>query len=75
MAEIKVEYPFIDFNGNKRENLIKYYAEDTEGNKYYIKQLQTGIEYSEAVDVYPSKYTYIPTDKKVQVDQTTIQGE
>ena len=66
MAEIKVQYPFIDGNKNKRENLIKYYAEDKEGNKYYIKQIQTGLEYAEAVDIYPSKYTYIPTAKKIE---------
>lgn len=69
MSEIKVQYPFIDEDGNKRDNLIKYYAEDKEGNKYYVKQLQTGIEYAEAVDVYPSRYTYVPTDKKVETEE------
>ena len=67
MAEIKVQYPFIDINGNKHVNLIKHYAEDKEGNKYYIKQIETGIEYSEAVDVYPSRYKYIATDKKIEI--------
>ena len=77
MAEIKTQYPFIDSDGNKRHNLIKYYAEDKEGNKYYINQVETGIEYSEAVDVYPSRYTYVPTDKKIEVEtpEENKQGE
>ena len=66
MAEIKVEYPFVDSNGNKKDNLIKYYAEDKEGIKYYIKQVETGIIYDSAVDVYPSRYTYVPTNKKIE---------
>lgn len=66
MAEIKVEYPFVDSNGNKKCNLIKYYAEDKDGIKYCIKQVETGIIYDSAVDVYPSRYTYVPTNKKIE---------
>lgn len=75
MSEIKTRYPYIDFSGEKRENLIKHYAEDKEGNKYYIKQVETGIEYSEAVDVYPSRYTYVPTDKKIETIEEKQQIE
>lgn len=75
MSEIKTQYPYIDFSGEKRENLIKHYAEDKEGNKYYIKQVETGIEYSEAVDVYPSRYTYVPTDKKIETIEEKQQIE
>lgn len=46
--------------------LIKHWAEDEQGVKYYIKQVETGIEYSEAVDVLPCRYTYIVTDKPVE---------
>lgn len=66
MSKLKVQYPFIDFDGSERSNLIKHYAEDENGNKYYIKQVETGIEYSEAIDVYPCRYTYKATDKKVE---------
>ena len=58
MVELKTE--IID------EKFIKHYAEDEQGNKYYIKQVETGIEYEEAIDVLPCKYTYIVTDKKIE---------
>lgn len=45
---------------------IRHYAEDEQGIKYYIKQVETGIEYSEAVDLIPCRYTYVVTDKKVE---------
>lgn len=58
MIELKIEV--LD------NDLIKHYAEDSEGNKYYIKQVETGIEYAEAIDVIPCKYVYIATDKKIE---------
>lgn len=50
-------------------NLIKHYAEDSQGNKYYIKQVETGIEYEEAIDVIPCRYTYVVTNKKIEENQ------
>ena len=47
-------------------NLIKHYAEDSQGNKYYILQVETGIIYPEAIDVIPCRYTYVVTDKKIE---------
>lgn len=38
-------------------------------NKYYIIQVETGIEYAEAVDLYPCKYTYRATDKPLISDE------
>lgn len=67
---VKTQYPYIDESGNEKSNLIKHYAEDENGNKYYIKQVETDIEYSEAVDVYPCRYTYIATDKKVDSENS-----
>lgn len=52
-----------------KEKLIRHYAEDEQGNKYYIKQVETGIEYPEAVDVIPCRYTYVVTDKKIEENQ------
>lgn len=66
MSILKTQYPFIDMNGSKREDLIKHYAEDEQGNKYYIRQNETELVYSEAVDVYPSKYTYTALDEKIE---------
>ena len=44
--------------------LVKTYSDS---NKYII-QNETGIEYSEAVDI-PNKYTYIESDKDLQPDK------
>jgi hypothetical protein len=66
MSTLKTEYPYIDSNGDKKENLIKHYALDEQGNKYYIKQNETGLVYDEAVDVYPCRYTYTALDEKIE---------
>lgn len=50
---------------------IKHYAEDEKGNKYYIKQVETGVEYSEAIDIIPCRYTYVVTDKQVENEYFT----
>lgn len=48
------------------DKLIRHYAEDSQGNRYYIEQIETGVEYEEAVDVIPCRYTYVVTDKKIE---------
>lgn len=58
MIELKIE--ILD------NNFIKHYAEDSLGNKYYIKQVETGIIYEEAIDIIPCRYTYVVTDKKIE---------
>lgn len=57
---LKEQHPY---EGN--EELILHYAEDEEGNRYIILQKETGNEYDAAVDLYPCRFTYEPTDKKV----------
>lgn len=47
-------------------NLVHTYASDDKGEQYYIKQVETDIIYSEAYDVMPCKYTYEPTDIKIE---------
>ena len=50
--------------------LVKTYSTE---NKY-IKQLETGLEYDEAIDIgvevgdkyYPKNYTYIETNKEIE---------
>lgn len=58
MIELKIQYPFIDDNGNVYLDLIKTYAEDENGILYNVKQLETGFEYSTAVDIADSYYDY-----------------
>lgn len=68
MVELKTEYPFID-NGVERPTLIKHYAEDEEGIKFFIRQNETGFLYEEAVDVYPCMYSYTATDMPTVVEE------
>ena len=52
--------------------LVKTYSTE---NKY-IKQVETGLEYNEAVDIgekvgeeyKPTRYTYVETDKEIEVE-------
>lgn len=48
---------------------IRHYAEDEQGNRYYVKQVETGVEYSEAVDIIPCRYNYVVTEKAVEDDK------
>ncbi len=68
MVEIKTQYPYINENGVEKANLIKHYAEDENGVRYYIKQVETGVEYPEAIDVFPCRYTYVATQNKVETE-------
>lgn len=34
----------------------------------YIRQVETGREYSSAVDVIPCKYTYVETEKDIEIE-------
>ena len=52
MAVIR-EYPFIH-NGTERTDLERHYSDSGK----MILQKETGVVYSEAVDVYPCRYTY-----------------
>ena len=42
--------------------LIRQYSDEG----YTLLQVETGIEYSDAVDTYPSKYTYIETSNLIE---------
>ena len=43
-------------------NLYKTYSDEG----YYIRQIQTGAVYSEAIDVENAPYTYDETDIKIE---------
>ena len=66
---IKIEYYTTRNDGVV---LVKTYSDS---NKY-IKQAETGLEYTEAIDVgvkigdryYPKNYTYIETEKEIVED-------
>lgn len=69
MVKVKEQYPFIDEDGNEDLGLILHWAEDDEGNRYYLKQVETGIEYEGAIDIYPCPYTYQATNKPLQDEE------
>ena len=48
-----------------REDGVVLYITHSNENKV-IKQVETGIEYDEAVDVENSQYTYVETDKHIE---------
>ena len=66
---IKIEF-FTKRSGNVI--LVKTYSTE---NKY-IRQVETGLEYDEAIDIgvyengyKPLKYTYVETDKEIQIKE------
>lgn len=63
MVELKIEHPLLMMDGTFNYGLIKHWAEDENGNRYIIRQIESGDEYEEAVDVFPCPYTYEVTDK------------
>ena len=54
MAVIEI-YPYVDEQRVEHENLVQHKSD--EGKQ--IIQLETGRIYDEAIDLYPSKYTYV----------------
>ena len=52
-------------------NLYKTYSD----KNMYIRQIETGIEYSEAVDVESANYTYEETDNPIKhIDEPTVEN-
>ncbi len=68
MIKVKTQHPYID-GETEREDLILTYAEDENGKRYKIIQVETGIKYGEAVDIYPCQYTYKTTKEPVEVEE------
>lgn len=56
------QYPFIDEEGVEHDNLVKHYSDE---NKL-ILQVETGVKYAEAIDVYPCRYTYEETEEPIE---------
>lgn len=57
-----------------REDGVNLYRTYSDENKI-IKQVETGIEYDEAIDIEGSSYTYIETDKYIEELQEVIDYE
>lgn len=72
MTQIKEEYPYIEPSGLKNSKMVKFYAEDERGVRYKVRNEQTGKILDEAVCLYPSPYTYVPTAEKCEKQLTII---
>lgn len=57
-----------------REDGVNLYRNHSDQN-VYIKQVETGAEYSEAIDVENAPYTYEETDKPVEVFEELEEAE
>lgn len=66
MVTLKEIHPY-----EGHEDWVLHYAEDENGNRYYILQVETGILYESAIDLYPCRYTYKVTNEPVKVEKET----
>ncbi len=46
------------------DRLIRHYSDEG----FYLLQVETGIEYSDAVDIIPCRYTYEETDNSIKTE-------
>ena len=63
---LKEQYPFVDDNGVTHENLIRHWTDDETKT---LLQVETGVMYDEAIDIYPCPYTYQEVDKPVEPEE------
>lgn len=47
------------------ENIVKYYSDQL----FKIKEVETGIIYSDVYTLIPEQFTYEETDEKIEVDE------
>lgn len=52
---LRTQYPYIDDNHVVHTDLIRTYSDAENG---FVKQIETGIIYGEAIDIYPCSMTY-----------------
>lgn len=57
-----------------REDGVKLYKTYSDAN-HFIKQVQTGIVYSEAIDVENAPYSYEETEETIPVEKTEEKTE
>ena len=56
----------------KREDGINLYITYSD-ESYYIRQIETGAIYSEAIDVENSSYTYEETDELIEKENLEVE--
>ena len=60
------QYPYIDDNGKEHSNLIRHYTDDATKT---LLQVETGVMYDDAIDIYPCPYTYKEVDKPQEKEE------
>ena len=50
------------------ERFVRHYSDEG----FYLLQVETGIEYSDAIDVVPCRYSYEETDKVIEDDDAQL---
>lgn len=58
------------------ERLVRHWASDSENGEeatHYIRQIETGILYSDAIDTLPCRYTYEATEIPIEKDTEAIE--
>lgn len=73
MIELVTEYPYKEENGIERYDLIRHYAVDGNGVRYYIRQAETNALYEDAIDIYPCKHTYLTTNTLVESEEEPLE--
>ena len=68
---IVTQYPYTDEEGITHSNLVKTYSDEN----FKIVQVETGLVYEEAVDIYPSRYTYEETNEQIEVPEEETEEE
>lgn len=57
-----------DYYTRRRDGVVLYRSYSDEG--YFIRQVETGNVYEEAIDVEDAPYTYEETDKLIPKEET-----
>ena len=61
------------FDYKTRKDGVKLFRTYSDNNMH-IRQVETGVEYSEAIDVENAQYTYEETDKAIEIDNHTSEN-
>lgn len=56
---------FFRYNEDLQKNLYRTYSDEG----YYIKQIETGNIYEEAVDIETENFTYEETEEKIEMPE------
>lgn len=59
-----LQYPYIDKDGKSNDKLIKIFSDEDKT----IMKIETGEEYIEVIDLYPTPFTYTEIENSKEVE-------